>query len=115
MEDNELDLVEFEDDEGNKITMEVIDYLFYEGKEYALLTELDESGVCEGCEMEKDCADCEHHRDAFVMEVVPVDDDMEEFVPVEDQDLQAKLFDIMENSDFDEEEEEYEIGDAEDE
>ena len=37
--DNELDLVVFEDDDGNELTMEVLDYLFYEGKEYALLTE----------------------------------------------------------------------------
>ena len=37
------------------------------------------------------------------MEVVPVDDDMEEFVPV-DEALGEKIFDIFENSDFDEEE-----------
>ena len=37
--DEELDLVVFEDDAGNEITMEVLDYLAYEGKEYALLTE----------------------------------------------------------------------------
>ena len=38
--ENELDLVVFEDDNGNELTMEVLDYLFYEGKEYALLAEL---------------------------------------------------------------------------
>ena len=38
MED-ELDLVVFEDDEGNELTMEVLDYFFYEGQEYALLAE----------------------------------------------------------------------------
>ena len=37
--DEELDLVVFEDDAGNELTMEVLDYLAYEGKEYALLTE----------------------------------------------------------------------------
>ena len=37
------------------------------------------------------------------MEVVPVGDDMEEFVPVEES-LAEKLIDIIENSDFDEEE-----------
>ena len=37
--DEELDLVVFEDDQGNQITMEVIDYFFYEGNEYAMLTD----------------------------------------------------------------------------
>ena len=37
--DEERDLVVFEDDAGNELTMEVLDYLCYEGKEYALLTE----------------------------------------------------------------------------
>ena len=41
-------------------------------------------------------------REAFVMKVVPVGDDMEEFVPVEEE-LAEKLIDIIENSDFDEE------------
>ena len=31
--DNELDLVVFQDDDGNELTMEVLDYLCYEGKE----------------------------------------------------------------------------------
>ena len=42
MED-ERDIVVFEDDAGNELTMEVLDYLAYEGKEYALLTELVEN------------------------------------------------------------------------
>ena len=37
--DEERDLVVFEDDDGNELTMEVLDYLAYEGKEYALMTE----------------------------------------------------------------------------
>ena len=37
--DEERDVVVFEDDAGNELTMEVLDYLAYEGKEYALLTE----------------------------------------------------------------------------
>lgn len=98
--ENEKDLVVFEDDNGNELTMEVLDYLFYEGKEYALLAELGD-GSCDSCES-KECEDCGSRREAFVMEVVPVGDDMEEFVPVE-EDLAEKLIDIIENSDFDEE------------
>ena len=89
--EEERDLVEFEDEQGNKITMEVLDYLFYEGKEYGLLTELQDED-----------ADEDAQREAYVMEIVPVGDDMEEFVPVEEE-LAKKLIDIIENSDFDEE------------
>ena len=102
MENNELDLVVFEDDKGNEITMEVLDYLFYEGKEYALLAEMD-TGACEACETKEGCEACDNAREAVVMEVVPVGEDMEEFVPV-DEELAEKLMDIMENSAFDEEE-----------
>lgn len=94
MEDNELDLVVFEDDKGNEITMEVLDYLFYEGEEYAVLAEMQDE-------------DSEEPREAYVMHVVPVGDDMEEFVPVSEE-LAEKLIDIIENSDYDEEFEEEE-------
>lgn len=100
--ENEKDLVVFEDDNGNEITMEVLDYLFYEGQEYALLAELGD-GSCSECET-KACEGCDSRREGFVMKVVPVGDDMEEFVPVEEE-LAAKLIDIIENSDFDEEDE----------
>ena len=76
MENNELDLVVFEDDNGNQINMEVLDYLFYEGKEYAVLAEMTEND--------------NGQREAYVMEVVPVGEDMEEFVPV-DEALAEKL------------------------
>lgn len=88
MENLEKDLVVFEDDKGNEFTMEVLDYMFYEGKEYAVLAEMDENP--------------DGQREAYVMEVVPVGDDMEEFVPV-DETLAEKLIDIIENSDYDEE------------
>lgn len=97
--DEELDLVVFEDDEGNEITMEVLDYFFYEGKEYALLAEVDEDGEC-GC----DECDEEHQRDAYIMEVVAVGDDQEEFVPVAEE-LADKLIEIVQNELFEDDEE----------
>lgn len=98
--EEDRDLVVFEDDAGNQLTMEVLDYLFYEGKQYAMLAELNEA--CDNCQTES-CEGCAQDREAYVMEVVPVGDDMEEFVPV-DEELAEKLIDIMENSDFDMEE-----------
>ena len=100
--DEELDLVVFEDDEGNEITMEVLDYFFYEGKEYALLAEVDEEVEC-GCE---EC-DEEHQRYANIMEVVDVGDDQEEFVPVAEE-LADKLVEIVQNGLFEDDEDDEE-------
>lgn len=112
--DLELDLVVFEDDDGNELTMEVLDYLAYEGKEYALLTEYVENSACNGCESEGEgCEGCGNAREAFVMEVRAVegDEETEEFVPV-DEKLAEKLIDIFQNSLFDEED--YDDGEFED-
>lgn len=45
--DEELDLVTFSDEDGNEFTMEVLDYFFYEGKEYALLAEVEDDCECD--------------------------------------------------------------------
>ena len=92
MED-ERDIVVFEDDAGNEIAMEVLDYLAYEGKEYALLTDLVEDDE----EIDED-----EPAEAYIMEVRPVGDDMEEFVQVEDEELAKLLMEIFESEDFDE-------------
>ncbi len=91
--DEERDVVVFEDDAGNELTMEVLDYLSYEGKEYALLTEY----------VEEPDEDSEEPLEVFIMEVVPVGDDQEEFVPVEDE-LADQLIRIFESDDFDDDE-----------
>lgn len=113
--ENELDLVVFEDDDGNELTMEVLDYLFYEGKEYALLAEYNEDSACKSCEKGA-CEGCVSQVEAFVMEVRPVegDEENEEFFPV-DEGLAEKLIDIFQNSDFDEEDFDEELEDADDE
>jgi hypothetical protein len=92
--DNELDVVVFVDDEGNEVTMEVVDYFFYEGQEYAVL-----------CEYSEDAEESEEPREAYVMKVVPVGEDEDEFIPV-DEALAAKLIEILENEEFDEDEDE---------
>ncbi len=92
--DEERDLVEFEDDAGNRLTMEALDYLAYEGKEYALLTEYVE---------DDSDTDEDEPIEVFIMEVVPVGDDQEEFVPVDDA-LAEKLIKIFESNDFDDDE-----------
>lgn len=93
--EEERDLVVFEDDAGNELTMEVLDYLSYEGREYAMLTEYVE-------DEDEDAAEDEP-VEVFIMEVVPVGDDQEEFVPV-DEALAETLMRIFESDDFDDDE-----------
>ena len=74
--DFEADLVELEDDEGGKVTLRVERYFFYNGDEYVLLTD-DLDGSAE-----------EKNVTRYVMKVQPLPEegeDMEEFVPVEEE------------------------------
>ena len=91
--DEERDLVVFEDDAGNEITMEVLDYLCYEGKEYALLTEYVEDADEE--------ADEDDTIEVMIMEVVPVGDDQEEFLPIDDE-LADRIMAIFDSNEMDE-------------
>ena len=90
--DEERDLVVFEDDAGNELTMEVLDYLCYEGKEYALLTEYVE---------DDDDEDEAEEIEVMVMEVRPVGEDQEEFVAIDD-DLADQIMTIFDSNEFDE-------------
>ena len=96
MNSMEEDIIDFEDEDGNVIPFSVIDYVFYNGDEYALLTE---NGT-EGTEQEGECIVCK---------VVPVTgedgEEDEEFELVEDEELAQKLIDIA-NTHMAEDEEE---------
>ncbi len=97
--DEERDSIVFEDEEGNEIELDILDYFFYEDQEYAILMDL--SGVPE----EQDGADDEvEPQDIYIMKVV-ANGDMEEFLPVEDE-LMDKLSEIAESRLFAEDDEE---------
>ena len=107
MENNELDLVTFKDDNDKEIVMQVLDYFFYEGDEYATLIEYDPDSKCNTCE-ELDCDNCDMGNetvDVTIMKILPVGEDEEEFVPVED-DLAQKLVEMLNNGSFDADDEE---------
>ena len=98
----EADVIEMTDDEGNTILFEIIDYFFYNGEEYAILTEAEDG---ENAEQSADvqCApddesDEQEEIDCYIMKVVSTTDEhgeeYEEFVPVEDQALEAKLMQV---------------------
>ena len=92
MDGNELnnmeeDIIDFEDEDGNVIPFAVIDYVFYNGEEYALLTEVtdeEEDGENQECIVCRILAETEEDGE-----------ETESFVPVEDETLAQKLVDIF--------------------
>ena len=95
----ERDIVEFTDDEGNTLLLEVMDYFFYNGEEFAALCDAD---------AEDDAED----TPVYIMKINAFTDEngeeLEEFVPPEEE-LMEKLIQIVNTrfgEDDDEEEEE---------
>ena len=105
MENNEdLELYVFTDEDGNDVNVQVLDYFYYNGREYAVMTEL-----AEGQEPWTEEGGDEESPEIFFMEVKEVDEENVEFLPIEDDDLADKLFDIVSenyNEDLDGDEEE---------
>ena len=111
MEDSR-DLIEGVDEDGNNVLLEVVRYFFYNGDEYVVLGDAHE-GDCD-C----DCEHCEHDHseddededdavNLYIMKVIETEEngeEMEQFVPVEDEDLLEKLIEVVQ-SEFDSDEE----------
>ena len=91
------DLIVFETEDGEEVTFVIEDYFFYNGDEYAVLTEYD----TEKDEV-KDEGSIVCRVDAVEVENGEED---EEFVPVEDDELAEKLIEIA-NAQLAEDEEE---------
>lgn len=104
------------DEDGNEITLQPLDYFFYNGEEYCVLTEVNEDDFFEDCEEcphaaeeDRDCSACEEAPlDCFICKVIASKDedgnDVDEFIPVEDDALAEKLIEIA-NTRMDEDEE----------
>ena len=76
------DLVTFVDENGDEFDLEVIDYFEYEGKEYGVL-------------IDPELPDDAEYFEVCIMEiVVHEEEDLEEFLPVEDEELQEKLLEV---------------------
>ena len=84
MEMEERDVVTFIDEEGNEFELDVIEYFEYEGQEYAVLMDLGEDDADEG----------EDTAEVYIMKIV-VDGDTEEFLPA-DEDKMDALVEIVE-------------------
>ena len=112
-EEMDLDLIEGVDEQGNKVLLEVVRYFFYNGDEYVVLGDAqpdsEHEDECEPCDQE-DGDEEEEAVNLYIMKVVETEEDgeeMEEFVPVEDDDLLEKLIEIVQadfESDYEDEE-----------
>ena len=96
LEGMEPDTIIFEDEDGNEYEFTVRDYFFYNGNEYALLTEV----VQEADENGEECIVCK-------VETTESEDgeEDEEFILVEDEELAGKLIEIANTRIADDEEE----------
>ncbi len=110
-EEENLDLIEGVDEDGNTVLLEVIRYFFYNGEEYVVLGDAHEeeahecSGECGGCSCHSE--EDEDSINLYIMKVVQSEEDgeeIEEFTPVEDQDLLDQLIEVVQ-ADFDSDEE----------
>lgn len=97
--EEEPELLIFTDDDGNDVTVQVLDYLNYNGEEYAVLAEHDEVQQSLNQANEEAASQLE----IFFMKVVPVEgsEDEVEFQPIEDTQLEDELFAVI-NTDLSE-------------
>lgn len=83
----ERDVVEFVDDEGNTLLLEVMDYFFYNGEEFAAL-----------CDAKEEDDESDEDDGVYIMKINSYTDEngeeMEEFVPPEEA-LMEKLISIV--------------------
>ena len=97
MLEEERDLVEFTDDEGNTLLLEVMDYFFYNGEEFAVLSDADDEEPETGCCCDACEGDCEHdgEHSLYIMKVEQSIDEageeIEEFSPVDDTMMDALI------------------------
>lgn len=125
MNEEERDIVEFVDEDGNELLLEVVDCFYYNGEEYAVLSDVEDGCECEhgcdcGCAHDKQAegehAEDDHEHALYIMKIeTSIDEDgeeVEEFIPVEDS-LMESLIEIVQNRFFDDEEDEDDdLGDA---
>ena len=92
MNDNEMnnmeeDIIVFEDEEGNEYNYSVVDYMFYNGEEYALLVEVSDEEPEDG---QQECIICK-----IVAEQDEDGEETESFELIEDETLGQKLVEIF--------------------
>ncbi len=111
-EEMSVEVVTFQDDDGNEFDMEIVEEFEHAGRKFAVLAEINEDGdecgdecgdeacaCCCGCEDE---GDEEEEEALYIFEVISGENG-EEFVPVDDDNLLDELSTVVENLLFTEE------------
>ncbi len=87
-ENMQPDLLELSDEDGNTMLVQVRDYFFYNGQEYAILVD---------APREANTAEVPEELGCYVVKVntfTENGEEMEEFVPIEDAALEERLIEI---------------------
>lgn len=85
------DIIEMTDEAGNTLQLEVVDYFFYNGEEFVILADT----VRE--DRPAPVGDEDEQIDCYIMRVVTSEQDgeeMEEFLPIEDESLERRLMEV---------------------
>ncbi len=77
LEEEESSLVILTDENGNDVEFDYLDTIEYQGKEYLVLTPVDDSG------------------DIVILEIQPVDEEYENYVAVEDEAVEEAVYAIF--------------------
>ena len=77
-EEEDPPIVTFVDEDGEEISFEYLDCVEYQGKEYLCLTPADEDS-----------------NQVVILEIVPVDDENEDYLTVEDETIEDAVFAIF--------------------
>lgn len=89
MNEEERDIVEFMDEDGNSLLLEVLDTFYYNGDEYAVLGDVEEE------EEHVHDENCDHEHSLYIMKIETVTDEdgeeVEEFIPVEESLMEALI------------------------
>ncbi len=99
-DDMTVEIVTFEDEEGNSFSMEIVEEFTHKGLNYAVLTDFSEDGEDhdhahgEGCNCGEDC-DCE--QSLYIFQIVQDEEGEEDFVAIEDDNLLEELSAVVES------------------
>lgn len=75
--DDESNIIELEDEDGQKVEFELLDYIEYRGGEYIVLLPMDDDST------------------VIILKVEPIDEETENYVPIEDEALVNKLYEMF--------------------
>ena len=76
--DDEENIVELEDENGVTTRFELLDYIVHNEEEFIVLVPADEDA-----------------DEVTILKVEPINDEMENYVPIEDNDLLQEIFEIF--------------------